>query len=194
MLHVTTACYPDHRHLEELVGVAEVMPMVNQVELHTRLAQPKLRQWCAEHSVVVTAYSPLSGADLADPVRFPVPHPRQELALYRDFLVRWRDYCIISTMIGSSSRCGQVIAKIADSHHVDPAAVVLRWLRQHGCVVLPKSLTPHRIADNLKRPRTFVLSEEEMSLLVRNFCRYALCRPLFARLALFSRCRSREVR
>jgi diketogulonate reductase-like aldo/keto reductase len=37
------------RHLEELIGVAKVMPMVNQVELHTRLAQPELRAWCTEH-------------------------------------------------------------------------------------------------------------------------------------------------
>ena len=70
-------------------------------------------------------------------------------------------------MIVSCSRCEQVIAEIAQYYHVDPAAVVLRWLRQHGCVVLPKSLTPHRIADNLMRPRDFVLSEKEMDLLVR---------------------------
>jgi diketogulonate reductase-like aldo/keto reductase len=76
---------------------------------------------------VMTAYSPLSGADLADPV----------------------------------------IAEIAERHGVSPAVVVLRWLRQHNCVVLPKSLTPQRIADNLALPRSFALSEEEMQQMVR---------------------------
>ena len=60
----------------------------------------------------------------------------------------------------------QVIVEIAQKHHVEPAAVILRWLRQHNCVVLPKSLTPKRIADNLTQPRRFVLSEKEMGLLV----------------------------
>ena len=113
------------RHLEELVGVAEVMPMVNQCELHTRLSQPELRAWCANHQIVMTAYSPLSGADLDDPT----------------------------------------IVSIAEAHGVGAGAVVLRWLRQLDCIVLPKSLTPSRIADNLHVPASFTLSETEMAAL-----------------------------
>ena len=100
------------------------------------------------------------------PSALPCAPPSQQSLLRHAFVVCWVNY-YVSSMIVSCSRCEQVIAEIAQHHHVDPAAVVLRWLRQHGCVVLPKSLTPHRIADNLMRPRDFVLSEKEMDLLVR---------------------------
>ncbi|QCB50212.1 aldo/keto reductase [Rhodococcus sp. PAMC28707] len=40
------------------------------------------------------------------------------------------------------------LAPIAEAHGVTPAQVVLRWHIQHGNVVIPKSVTPKRIASN----------------------------------------------
>ena len=42
------------------------------------------------------------------------------------------------------------IVEAARKHSTTPAAVVLGWLRHHGCVVIPKSLTPARIAENYR--------------------------------------------
>jgi diketogulonate reductase-like aldo/keto reductase len=42
--------------------------MVNQVQLHTRLAQEGLVAYCHERNMVVTAFCPLSGSDLGDTV------------------------------------------------------------------------------------------------------------------------------
>lgn len=42
-----------------------------------------------------------------------------------------------------------VIGAIAAEHGVTPAQVIIRWHLQLGLVVLPKSVTPHRIAQNL---------------------------------------------
>lgn len=47
-------------HLEELKKLAGIQPMVNQIEVHPFLQHNEVRRWCAEHSVVVQAYSPLT--------------------------------------------------------------------------------------------------------------------------------------
>jgi diketogulonate reductase-like aldo/keto reductase len=42
-----------------------------------------------------------------------------------------------------------VLVEIARAHGVTSAQAVLRWHLQHGVVVIPKSVTPERIAENL---------------------------------------------
>jgi diketogulonate reductase-like aldo/keto reductase len=55
------------RHLDELAREAQVLPMVNQVELHPYLPQADVRAWCGQHGVRVEAYSPLTrGERLGD--------------------------------------------------------------------------------------------------------------------------------
>ncbi|CAN5299873.1 aldo/keto reductase [soil metagenome] len=54
------------------------------------------------------------------------------------------------------------IADIADHHLRSPAQVVLRWHLQLGNVVIPKSVTPERIAANF-RVFDFELSDSEMA-------------------------------
>ncbi|MGD7706133.1 aldo/keto reductase [Microlunatus sp. Y2014] len=42
------------------------------------------------------------------------------------------------------------IVEVADSVNRTPAQVILRWHLQHGHVVFPKSITPHRIRENFR--------------------------------------------
>ena len=57
-----------------------------------------------------------------------------------------------------------VIAEFAVKHARTPAQIVLRWHLQLGNVVIPKSVTPSRIAENLD-VFGFTLTEEEMGAL-----------------------------
>jgi 2,5-diketo-D-gluconate reductase A len=50
--------------LEMLEREAELLPTVNQIELHPHLAQAELREWHAEHGIATEAWSPLAQGEL----------------------------------------------------------------------------------------------------------------------------------
>ncbi len=56
-------------HLEDLLTEANVVPMVDQIELHPTLTQEPLRKYLAENKIAVEAWSPLGqGNLLSEPV------------------------------------------------------------------------------------------------------------------------------
>lgn len=56
----------------------------------------------------------------------------------------------------------QVLAEVAQAHGVTPTQVVLRWHLDTGVVVIPKSVTPDRIAANLD-VTGFSLTDDEIA-------------------------------
>ncbi|MBJ7599054.1 aldo/keto reductase [Candidatus Nephthysia bennettiae] len=56
-------------HLERLLAESDVVPVVNQIEVHPGLQQRELREFCWDHDIVPEAYSPLArGEMLSHPV------------------------------------------------------------------------------------------------------------------------------
>ncbi|MFJ8416943.1 aldo/keto reductase [Bacillus paramycoides] len=53
-------------HLQDVFEIAEIKPMVNQVEYHPRLAQEELHTFCKEHGIQLEAWSPLMQGQLLD--------------------------------------------------------------------------------------------------------------------------------
>ena len=75
-------------HLEELLSFAKVVPVVNQVELHPKLAQQALRDFCEKHDIKVQAWSPLmQGKLLTDPVVKDIAEKHQKTPA--QVILRW---------------------------------------------------------------------------------------------------------
>ena len=56
-------------HLEDLMRHTKVKPAINQVELHPRLIQRELHEFCKKHGIQIEAWSPLGRARIfGDPV------------------------------------------------------------------------------------------------------------------------------
>jgi 2,5-diketo-D-gluconate reductase A len=106
-------------HLVRLLESTSVVPAVNQIEVHPYFRQSELLAVNAEHGVLSQAWSPIGG-----------------ITFYRD---------------GSHGSTLQdaTIAKIAAAQGKTPAQVMLRWHLQQGRQVIPKSVNPARIAENL---------------------------------------------
>jgi diketogulonate reductase-like aldo/keto reductase len=108
------------QHLRQLLERTDVVPAVNQVELHPYFTQPALREVHAELGIVTQCWSPLGGILVyvpgSDQSRGPLTDP--------------------------------VITELAGKYGKTPAQVVLRWHLEHGFCAIPKSVKPHRIAEN----------------------------------------------
>lgn len=110
-------------HLDRLIAETDVVPAVNQVELHPALQNRTTTAANARHGIVTEAWSPLAQG----------------------------------AVLGEAS-----VTSIAAAHGATPAQVVLRWHLQQGRVVIPKSVTPSRIAENFD-VFGFELSADELA-------------------------------
>src|SRR3954447_3254590 len=106
-------------HLTRLLDHAQVVPAVNQIEVHPYFQQPEVQAFNAEHGILTQAWSPIGG-----------------ITFYRDGE-------------HTSTLEDPVIVDIARAHGKTAAQVMLRWGLQHGRSVIAKSTKPKRIAENI---------------------------------------------
>ncbi len=122
------------KKIKELVSEANIKPEVNQIELHPLLQQPKMMEYCKQENIFLTAYSPLGSKD-----RIPAFKGENEPNLFEN----------------------PVIQEIAKKHNVFPAQVLINWAISRGTSVIPKSVNPGRLKQNLES-ENFTLTEDEM--------------------------------
>ncbi|MFV0284926.1 MAG: aldo/keto reductase [Demequina sp.] len=122
-------------HLDRLLDERDIVPAVNQIEVHPYFRNSELLTKHQELGIVSQAWSPLGGIT---------------------FYPGWGDDARRSTLADPT------IGEIALAHGVTAAQVMLRWHVQQGRQVIPKSVTPARIAQNLD-VFGFTLSDAELA-------------------------------
>ena len=121
-------------HLAALLERAQVVPAVNQVELHPYFQQPAVQAADAEHGILTQAWSPIGGIT---------------------FYPGWGEQ-------RRSTLTDPMLAEIVEAHGKTRAQVMLRWHLQQGRSAIPKSVKPERIAENFD-VFDFELSAEELA-------------------------------
>lgn len=123
----------NHKQIERIIANCAVLPAVLQVELHPYFQQKKLRSFCKEKGIVVTAYSSLGNPGSS-------------------FFRKSGDPNILTE---------PCVTKIAEAHKKTPAQIALRWAVQQDIVVIPKSTSEARIKENSEL-FDFELTDAEM--------------------------------
>ncbi|WP_425953439.1 aldo/keto reductase [Xylanimonas sp. McL0601] len=121
-------------HLAELLDGTQVVPAVNQVELHPYFTQPAVQAANAEHGVLTQAWSPIGG------ITFYPGWGEDRRSVMQDPTLR----------------------QIAGEHAKTAAQVMLRWHLQQGRSAIPKSTNPRRIAENFD-VFGFTLTDDELA-------------------------------
>ncbi|MFN8520290.1 MAG: aldo/keto reductase [Chloroflexota bacterium] len=109
-------------HLAAFLPRVDVVPAVNQVEVHPYYNQPVLRAEHARLGIATQAWSPLGGVMVYRPSEGGAPQ---------------------------NALADPVVTAIAKRHGRTPAQVILRWHIDGGRSAIPKSVRPARIAENL---------------------------------------------
>lgn len=122
-------------HLERLLAETDVVPAVNQIELHPYFTQPQVQGADAASGILTQAWSPIGG-----------------ITFYPGWGGDERKNVMQDSAIGA----------IADAHGNTPAQVMLRWQLQEGRSAIPKSVNPGRIAENFD-VFDFALSADEVA-------------------------------
>ncbi len=122
------------KKLQELISKARLKPAMNQIELHPYLQQKEMLRFCQQQGVHLTAYSPLGSSDRPEGLK-----AEDEPVLLED----------------------PILHDIADNHNASPAQVLIAWALQRGTAVIPKSVNPQRLQQNLAAA-DLRLSEDDM--------------------------------
>ncbi|KAK9508717.1 hypothetical protein O3M35_006209 [Rhynocoris fuscipes] len=121
------------KQVQEILDIATIKPVNNQVECHPYFNQTKLIDFCKSKGITVTAYSPLGSP-------FRPPNEPGKILLLED----------------------PKLKEIAEKHGKTPAQVLIRYQIEREVIVIPKSANKERLANNFEA-LSFSLTKEDMN-------------------------------
>ena len=121
-------------NIQKILDSCRIKPAMNQVEMHPYLQQPALLRFCQDKNIHITAYSPLGSKSRPSRLR-----TEDEPVLLED----------------------PVINELARQHNASPAQILLSWAVNRATAVIPKSVNPKRIQENLASA-DIQLSDDDM--------------------------------
>ena len=124
--------------LKGLLTDGNLKPEMNQIELHPYLQQPAMLEFCKSNGIHLTGYAPLGSAD------------RPERLKVEDEPILLEE---------------PAITTIAERHGITPAQLVLSWAIHRRTAVIPKSVNPGRLKQNLSAAEVSLAQDDmqEMS-------------------------------
>jgi len=125
--------------LHDLMAYADIKPAMLQIESHPYLTQESLIRAAADYGIAVTAFSPLGA----------LSYVSLDMASENESVLE-----------------KDVVIAAAQRLNRSPAQIVLRWGVQRNTAVIPKTVNPDRLKENLA-VFDFELSADEMSVISR---------------------------
>lgn len=114
-------------HIDEMLSYAEIIPAVNQIEIHPYFSEQELAGYNFFKGIAVEGWSPFGSG---------------KNGVLND----------------------AVIAQIAKKYHKSAAQVILRWNIQRGIIVIPRTIIPSEMKENMEI-FDFHLSDVDMSII-----------------------------
>ncbi|MCT4590065.1 MAG: aldo/keto reductase [Carboxylicivirga sp.] len=121
------------KKLEDLVANSKIKPVINQVEIHPYFQQSDLVDYCQANNIHVMAYSPLGSSDRPAGLK-----AEDEPVLLEDTSIK----------------------ELANKKGISVAQTILAWDIHRGISVIPKSVNPARLKQNLEAADITLTNEE----------------------------------
>ncbi len=124
--------------LDALLKNAQILPEINEMELHPTFQQKELFDYCVSKNILPVGYCPIGSPNR--PERDKTPEDVVDMEV-------------------------PIVAEIAKAHGVHPAAICLKWAHQRGQIPIPFSISREKNLANLRAVCENPLTEDEMKSL-----------------------------